>query len=159
MTTRTGYSRLQIGLHWTIGLLIVGNYFFSDGMEQAFDGMMESGTAPVLWTSLHIYTGVLVLTLAVIRLGVRLSRGAPPAASVSLLDRVGTVSHWSLYALMIAAPALGAISWYGGVDSTANIHVLVVNAMMILILVHSAAALFHQYFIKDGLLLRMMRPE
>jgi cytochrome b561 len=34
-----------------------------------------------------------------------------------------------------------------------------VNAMMILVLVHSAAALFHQYVLKDGLLRRMMKAS
>ena len=41
MSTSTGYSRLQIALHWAIAALIVANYLISEGMEDAFDGMME----------------------------------------------------------------------------------------------------------------------
>jgi len=33
------------------------------------------------------------------------------------------------------------------------------NAMMILALGHAAMALFHQYVLKDGLLLKMMRAR
>jgi cytochrome b561 len=157
MATRSGYSGLQIGLHWLIAVLILGNYFFSDGIEGAFDAMMEHGTAADLKPMLHVYTGVAVLVLVAIRFILRMSRGAPAAPSEGLLDKAGTAAHWLLYALMFAAPLLGAISWYGKVDATANLHVLAVNAMMILVLVHSAAALFHQYVLKDGLLRRMMK--
>ena len=37
------YSSLQIALHWAIAGLIAANYLISEGMEQAFDGMMEGG--------------------------------------------------------------------------------------------------------------------
>jgi cytochrome b561 len=158
MTERNGYSGLQIGLHWAIALLIGVNYLVSDGMEQSFDGMME-GKAVTGWTpSIHVYVGVAVLILAAIRLLVRLTRGAPgPVQGGTLFDKLGEASHWVLYALMLVVPALGAISWYGMVDQTASLHVLAMNGMMILIGLHAVAALFHQFILKDHLLLRMMK--
>jgi cytochrome b561 len=60
---------------------------------------------------------------------------------------------------MIAGPALGAISWFGMVDVTASYHVLAINALLILALGHSAVAIFHQLVLKDGLLLKMIRPN
>ena len=160
MATRDGYSGLQIGLHWLIALLILANYFIlSDGMEEAFDAMMENGTVPTLQPMLHVYTGVAVLVLVVLRFVVRMSRGVPATPSDGILDKVGTAAHWLLYGLMVAVPVLGMISWYGMVDATASIHVQVVNAMLILVLVHSLAALFHQYVLKDGLLRRMMKAD
>ena len=158
MTERNGYSGLQIGLHWTIALLIGVNYLVSEGMEETFDGMME-GKAVTGWTpTIHVYVGVAVLVLVAIRILVRVTRGAPgPVQGGTLFDKLGEVSHWVLYALMLAVPALGAISWYLKIDQTAGLHVLVMNGMMILIGVHAVAALFHQFVLKDHLLLRMMK--
>ena len=158
MAVRRGYSGLQIALHWAIALLIGVNYLVSEGMEESFDGMME-GKAVTGWTpSIHVYVGVAVLILVALRIVVRLTRGAPgPVQGGTLLDKLGEVSHWVLYALMLAVPALGAISWYGMIDQTAGLHVLVMNVMMIFIGLHAVAALFHQFILKDHLLLRMMK--
>ena len=158
MTERNGYSGLQIGLHWAIALLIGVNYLVSEAMEETFDGMME-GKAVTGWTPvIHVYVGVAVLVLVATRILVRVTRGAPgPIQGGTLFDKLGEVSHWALYALMLVVPALGAISWYLKIDQTAGLHVLVMNGMMILIGVHAVAALFHQFILKDHLLLRMMK--
>lgn len=158
MAERNGYSGLQIGLHWAIALLIGTNYLVSEGMEESFDGMME-GRAVTGWTpSIHVYVGVAVLVLVAIRILVRITRGAPgPVQGGTLFDKLGEVSHWVLYVLMLAVPALGAISWYLKIDQTAGLHVIVMNVMMILIGLHAVAALFHQFILKDHLLLRMMK--
>lgn len=159
MADRTGYSRGQIALHWAIAVLIFGNYFFSDGMEQSFDGMMENGTLPDLSANLHIYAGIAVLVLVVVRLGLRFVRGVPVAPKTTVMDKLGTAAHWALYGLMLAVPVLGMTAWFGGVDQAAGIHALAANGIMALVLLHSLAALFHQYVLKDGLLRRMMRAE
>jgi len=65
--------------------------------------------------------------------------------------------HLGLYALMIAAPVLGAITWYGRVENTGDLHILAVNGLIILAFGHSIIALFHQFVLKDGLLMRMLR--
>jgi len=57
--------------------------------------------------------------------------------------------------LMIAVPALGVAAWFFGIDQAADLHVLVMNAMMLLILGHAAMAIFHHYVLRDGLLSRM----
>ena len=158
MAIRSGYSGLQIGLHWAIALLIGVNYLVSEGMEESFDGMMEGGAVTGWTPTIHVYVGVTVLVLVALRIIVRVTRGAPgPVQGGTLFDKLGEVSHWVLYALMLVVPALGAISWYGMIDQTAGLHVLVMNAMMILIGLHAAAALFHQFILKDHLLLRMMK--
>lgn len=158
MAERSGYSGLQIALHWAIALLIGVNYLVSEGMEQSFDAMME-GKAVTGWTpTIHVYVGVTVLVLVAIRSFMRFTRGAPaPVHGGTLFDKLGQVSHWLLYALMLVVPALGAISWFGMIDQTAGLHVIMMNVMMILIGLHATAALFHQFILKDHLLLRMMK--
>lgn len=151
------YSGAQIALHWMIALLIGANYLISEGMGDALDARLEGGVAQGFTPNFHVWAGSAVLVLALVRLGMRLGRGAPQAAGEGLLHRVAGVMHWALYALMIAVPALGAITWFGGIDATGDLHVLAMNLLMALVLAHAAAALFHHYFLKDGLMTRMLR--
>ncbi len=159
MRNTTGYSRLQIALHWLIAALIVLNYFVSEGMEDAFDGMMEGTAASGLVPTAHVWVGVAVLALVLLRLLVRLVQGAPEPLGASVGDKAAVWGHRVLYLLMLAVPMLGAVTWFGGMDATADLHVIAVNVLMILALGHAAMAIFHQYVLRDGLLGRMMRAR
>ncbi len=155
----TGYTRLQIALHWLIAVLIVANYFISDEMPEIFDGMLE-GKPVEGWTPMfHVWAGVAVLVLVLLRLVMKMLSGGAHDAAVTLQDKAAVWTHRLLYALMIAVPALGAITWFRSMEATADLHVYAMNAMMILALGHAAMALFHQYVLKDGLLLKMMRAR
>ena len=155
----TGYTRLQIALHWLIAVLIVANYFISDEMPEIFDGMLE-GKPVEGWTPMfHVWAGVAVLVLVLLRLVMKMLSGGAHDAAVTLQDKAAVWTHRLLYALMIAVPALGAITWFRSMEATADLHVYTMNAMMILALGHAAMALFHQYVLKDGLLLKMMRAR
>ena len=161
MTTTQKYSLLQISLHWAIAGLILVNYLVSESMADVFDGSLEGkpieGWTPVI----HVYVGLAVLGLVAIRLVVRLTAGVPEAqdSGHALLDRAGVWGHRLLYVLMLLVPLLGAITWFGGIDQTADLHVLAMNTMMIVVLIHAAAALLHQFVLRDGLLMRMISPR
>jgi cytochrome b561 len=160
MEERTAYSRLQITLHWLIAVLIVANYVVSEGMGQIFDGTLE-GKVPTGWTAtFHVWVGMVILALVVLRLIARTVTGAPKHASGNpFLDRASVLGQWLLYGLMLVVPALGAVTWFGGVEATADLHVLAMNALMILALGHAAMAMVHQFVFKDGLLLRITRAR
>ena len=64
----------------------------------------------------------------------------------------------ALYALMVLMPVSGAVAWFGTVEAAPEVHEAMKPAMLILVLVHVAAALWHQFWLKDGLMLRMKRP-
>ncbi len=155
----TGYTRLQIALHWLIAVLIVANYIISDGMPEIFDGMLEGKPVEGLMPLFHVWAGVAVLVLVLLRLALKLLSGGAHDTAVTLQDKAAVWTHRLLYALMIAVPALGAITWFRSMEATADLHVYTMNAMMILALGHAAMALFHQYVLKDGLLLKMMRAR
>jgi len=157
MQVKGYYSGAQIALHWAIALLIIANYFVSDGMGDVFDARLEGRVIGGIVPGFHVYAGVAVLGLVLIRLGLRLSRGAPEAHRDGMSGKVAGLAHLALYGLMVAVPALGAITWFGGVAATADLHVLAMDAMMLLVLLHAAAALYHHYVLKDGLLHRMTR--
>lgn len=152
------YSGLQIGLHWASALLILGNYLISEGMGEALDAHISGEATPGLTPLWHVWAGTLLLGLVVLRLVVRLRRGAPARQGPpSLADRAAEAGHWLLYALMLATPLLGAVTWFARFDATGDLHVLVMNALMLVILGHAGVAIFHHVVLKDGLLNRM-RP-
>jgi cytochrome b561 len=158
MAARNGYSGVQIGLHWLIAGLILYNYLVPNGIGRAFNAVMKGEAIPDGSNALiHTYVGGAVFTLVVIRLIVRLWRGVPGPAGQGMIYRLGAAGHMALYALMIAVPALGAISWYGMVETTAEVHEIAAQALLAVALIHALAALFHQYVLKDRLLLRMMK--
>jgi cytochrome b561 len=153
------YSALQIFLHWAIAALIIANYLISDEMGRSFYNMMK-GNAVSGWTPIwHVWAGVAVLVLALVRLVLRMVSPEEHEPVVTTIDKAGLWGHRALYALMIAVPALGVIAWFGGIAAAADVHVIVMNIMMILVLGHAAMALYHQYIVKDGLLLKMLRPR
>jgi cytochrome b561 len=160
MQQNAAYSRLQIGLHWLIAVLIGVNYIVSDGMGRALRTTLE-GKVPDGWTpAIHVWVGVAVLVLVILRMIVRVVSGAPSHdTGRPLLDRAGLWGHYALYALLIVVPGLGAATWFLGIRSAGDLHVVTMNIMMLLILGHAAMALLHQYVLKDGLLLRMMRAR
>ena len=163
MSDTSGYSRLQIALHWGVALGVLFNYLVSEGMEDAFDAMVEGeavaeGAEGFGMPGLHVWVGVVVLVLVVVRLIVRMAQGAP-AAEEGIGGTLAKWGHRLLYVGMLAVPALGAITWFGGLEGTADLHVLTANALMIIAAGHTLMALYHQYVVKDGLLDRMTRPR
>ncbi len=157
-----GYSRAQISLHWAVGLLIVYQLIFGEDMSHVWRSFRDSGTATMTTGAwLHIILGVLVLLLALWRLALRMTRGAPsaPAGTGRGQKLAGEAAHWGLYALMLAMPITGLLVWYGGVTSLAGLHSEILKLLtIVLIALHVAAALFHQFVLKDNLLLRMRKP-
>jgi cytochrome b561 len=124
--------------------------------------------------SIHKPLGIAILILVLIRLGVRLRRGAPPlpADLPEPLKLAAQLSHYLLYALLIAMPLIGwgmlsaaayPIRIYPGhylpaifppSDRLHSIlwgsHFYLAFVLFALILLHIAAALFHLLVRKDG---------
>lgn len=151
------YSRLQIGLHWLIFLLFGFNYIVSDGMGRALHIRLDGGVAEGFVPLVHPPVGIAVLVLTLIRLIARAITAAPePAASNHpLMDRAAQWTHWALYALLILLPAGGIAAWQFGIEAAGDVHAALANITLALIGLHAAAALFHQFVLKDNLLARM----
>lgn len=156
MASKTAYSGWQIGLHWATALLIAANYLISDGMGEALDAHLSGDPVVGLTPVWHVWAGTLLLALVIVRLAVRFLTGTPQTPGAKTLAvRAADVGHWVLYGLMLAVPALGAVTWFGKMDSFGDLHVLVMNTLMLVILGHAAMAIFHHYVLKDGLLSKM----
>jgi cytochrome b561 len=151
----TGYSGLQIAMHWLVAILILVAWLSGEGAEEAMETVKKGGVAGFVP---HVAFGLSILTLVVIRILVRLSRGAPaaPGAPGSLTVKAADWGHRLLYLLMIAVPLGGASVFFLGLD-VGEIHGLAANILMLVVLGHALMALYHQYVLKDGLLRRMMK--
>lgn len=161
MLAPKGYSARQIRLHWIVTLLIVLQFILHEPMAEAWDGI-EDGQSPAFnWLILsHVAGGVLVLIFALWRLGLRLTRGVPPAPETEIapLRTAAHLGHLALYALMILMPVSGLAAWFGGIEAAAEGHEVLKVALLALVAVHVLAALWHQFWLKDGLMQRMKRP-
>ena len=169
------FSPLQRALHWIMAICILAMLFIGVGMV--------STVKPDYLTlvSIHKPLGIAILVLALIRLAVRIARGAPPlpANMPEPMKLAAHLSHYAFYALMIAMPLLGYGDAVGGGLSGRDVrlrtcrrfcriaiqlHTLLWNAhrflalcFFALIVVHLAAALFHALVRRDGVF-RAMAP-
>lgn len=159
MAEVNGYSRLQIILHWTILLLIVLNYFTSDAMGAAWRGLREGKDFYGTTAALHVWAGVAMFAFVVLRLILRLTRGAPdvPAGTPPLFRLGAHLTHLAIYVLIFAVPAAGIAAWFGGISAASEAHEVMFNLLFVVVLLHIGGALFHQLVLKDRLMARMMK--
>lgn len=174
MTTQR-YTGVAIGLHWLIGLMILGSL----GVGLYMVDLSLSPTKLRLY-SWHKWAGVTIFTLVLIRCLWRITHAAPalPAEMPRWQRLAAEASHYLLYALMIAIPlsgwlmssAKGFQTVYFGVlpipdllvknealgETLALVHKTLNFSMITLVIVHVAAALRHHFIDKDDILRRML---
>jgi cytochrome b561 len=158
----TGYSRIQIILHWVIFLLVASQFVFHDAMVAAWREWQQTHAVALTPLAIgHLAGGTLILILALWRLAIRRTRGAPPppAGEAGLQAMVAKVTHWTLYALLILVPVTGLVAWVGDVKTAGGIHGLLKNIMFFAILLHFAGAVYNQVILRNHLLRRMMKAE
>ena len=158
-----GYSLPQKLVHWLMAALMFFNLLFPDGMN-AWNRLVRKGetvTPEVIASAnIHAYVGVAILALAVIRLILRLTHGAPeePAEEPAMFRLAARVAHWAFYALFFLLPISGAMAYYGGVAAAGSLHAGPIKALMwVLIVVHIAAVLVHQFYWKTNVATRMTK--
>jgi len=161
MTEPTGYSKPQIRLHWIVALLIVPQFVLHDGISAAWAALgkgLEPAFDPLV--PLHVAGGLLIAALVLWRIVLRTRRAAPPLPEGEhpALKLVAKVTHGGLYALLLALPLSGAVAWFGGVGAAGDAHGVMKTLLLALVLLHVVGALYHQFVLKDGLMLRMKRP-
>ena len=168
INTRTRFTFLQRLLHWLMAIAIIAMLFVGVGMVS---------TVMPKWLPLftaHKTLGIAILVLVVLRIVVRLRSGTPPLPRdlPEPMRLAAKLSHYALYALMLAMPLLGWGSLSAGgypvtllwgiqlppllphSDSLHTLfrtaHVYLAFAFFALILLHIAAALFHALVRRDG---------
>lgn len=151
----TGYSKMQITLHWLVLALVALQFLLAGSMKDAFEAEPRAAT---LGASLHIFVGFLIFVLMGARLMLRLSSGAPPPPEGPLWrQRAGLATHWALYTILLAMPVSGAVAWFRGAEAAAEGHAAAKVLLIALIALHAGAALYHHLVLRDDTLIRMVR--
>ena len=170
------YSSVQKFLHWTMAVLIV--LMVAVGLTMTSIG--ETPYTGALY-ELHKSTGIVVLTLALIRIAVRRAPSAPPLEPMPEWQRKAAyASHYSMYALIVLVPLMGWIAtshcckpvnlfWTIPVSLPIPdaptmeaskplflIHFTVAFLLAAIVTVHVTAALHHHFVKRDRTLRRML---
>ncbi len=158
----TGYSLPQIVLHWTIAALVILQLLFGESMVTVVDAAEEGTTVAPLDQNLawlHYWSGIAILVLVAVRLALRLTRGVPePLNASDVTGKLAGLTHALFYVLLVAVPITGLLGYYLG-DPWGEIHQYAKPVFIILIALHLAAVLFHQFWLRDTTLRRMLSPE
>lgn len=175
--SNTRYSKVAMGLHWLIALMIIGLIIF--GL------LMTNPDTPnrFMLYQLHKSFGILVLLFSVFRLIWRLTHKPPPLPSGMTPFEIAAAkfTHIAFYLIMTGMPLLGwamvsaspipiptrifdIVPWpnmpgisrsEGLADIFKMLHENIGKFTIALIVLHVGAALKHQFINKDGLLRRM----
>lgn len=172
---RSGYSAIAKLLHWLIAAMVV--FIIPAGIAMVNIGQ---GALQNQLFDLHRSFGIVVLSLMLIRVGYRLTFGAPAAAAVltPLQYQISRIAHFSMYVLLVATPLIGwigtsaypaTVNVFGlfamphliGPDRALSETLLAIHGYMgfalgVIVIVHIGAALYHGLIRRDGVLSRML---
>ena len=169
----TTYDGVAIALHWATAFLVIANFALAqtwDWFAKPTRGLMEDT---------HMSFGVLLTAVIVARIAWRLIPGHQVSSLEAGWQRIASkATHYVLYALLVAEAGLGfAFRWGAGrpmeffgvgipplIGEIAKplrrelreFHEWIGWAIIVIALLHAAAALYHHYVLKDRVLERML---
>jgi cytochrome b561 len=182
-TTRTepatgSFGAPLIAVHWLVFALMACAY-----ATMEFRGIFPRGSdGRLAMRAAHYALGLSVLALVLVRVPLRLSRGAPGIVPAPPAWQAGAakLGHLALYALMIVLPVLGWLA-YGAEGRVATLfgialpmpiapheawvkpleaaHEVAGKIGYALVGLHAAAALWHHYVVRDNTLALMWPPS
>ena len=167
------YGAGAIGFHWTVAALVV----FLGGLGLLFDDIPKE-TRP-FWINVHGCVGLIYFALVIARLVWRATHTPPdlPPDIGEFSRRSSAAAHHLLYLVMVLIPLFGVVAyvWHGrafdyglfqlnfGIPANRavfhpaeTIHQWLAYGLFGLAGVHAAAALWHHFGRRDGVLMRML---
>ena len=172
-TGMTRYHPLLVALHWIMAVMVVVSLFFG---KVLLSTMSNADPQKLQGLAGHMTVGLAMGAFLLLRLAVRSASAKPPHAETGspFLDKVGIATHWIMYlliALMVLSGLGTALSGglfpivFGenGEPLPTNLstlaprvaHGLISNLLVLFVLLHACAALYHQFYLRDGLFRRM----
>ncbi len=173
--TEKNYGLLSITFHWLMFFLIVSVYACIE-LRELYPKGSDPRNALKMW---HFMLGLSVFVLVWLRLVAR-SLQLKPESLANMKDwqnLLAKVMHYLLYIFMVSMPLMGwlilsaegkTIPFYGLTlpalvaenhelaEWVEEIHELVGTVGYVLIAIHTVAALFHHYILKDSALRRIL---
>lgn len=170
-----GYSTTAKSLHWLVVLLVLTQFLIAFLMPE-----IGPNTVPATLISLHFSFGVLIFIVMVIRLNHRLLHPVPldmpdsPAWERSAAQAM----QLTFYFILLVGPFLGwasasahklAVNVFGifalpdiaapkahWALTAGDIHTYMMWVLLVLIAGHAGVAFYHYFFLRDGVLQRML---
>lgn len=160
-------------LHWLIVVLVAAQFVVAWTMPA-----MHRGTQPVGLIAWHLELGTAIIAVMIVRIVWRFVRTEPGVVEdTPFMRQVARLTHGLLYALLIVQPLMGwanassrgwTLTLFGAIALPAlapvgsrightlgDIHALLAWGLLGLIGLHVAAALYHHFLRRDGVLRRM----
>jgi len=167
------YGSAAVALHWITALLILANLLLGISMVP-----LPLSIRKLHWYYWHKWIGTTVFLLTCARLWWRTTHAAPPAVAMPAWQRhAATFSHTLLYVLMLVIPLSGwlyssstgvQVVYLGLVPlpylvpkdrelaaTLKAVHVSLNVTMVLMIVIHAAAAMKHHFVDRDEVLVRM----
>lgn len=160
-------------LHWAMVALLAVQYAVGWIMPH-----ISANTPNQSWVSWHLSVGVAVLFIMLLRLLWRLARPVALLAAAPWQNRLAQATHLTLYLLVILNPLLGwAAASYRGWDvflfgvfplpalaakgtrwahTAGDVHIALIYVLLGVIALHVAGALYHHFFMRDRVLMRIL---
>ena len=171
MKITSQYNRIAVALHWLMAIMIILSLVIG---SQVLEPMSNANPEKLSLLQGHAIFGVIIGLLLILRyLNIKL-RGKPgPANPVgSFMAMIGPWTHRLIYLLIVAVVGSGIAmgveadfaSLFAGTSlmpesfehlSTRKAHGILTKLLVLVLLAHIAAALYHQFIVKDDLLRRM----
>jgi len=182
---RKQYGSTARGLHWLTVLLVVLAWIMARFGEQLFDeGIDALHTATAIGLGVHLWLGLAVLIIAVLRFRWRLVNSPPPPEVnefsrwlISWTDPSARLTHYVLYVLLLGVPIIGILllfsegkvlsafgladtaPWFRATRGIAHtlrlLHVVLANVLVIVAIFHGVTAVLHYVVFGDNTLARM----
>jgi cytochrome b561 len=176
MNSPARYGALPQALHWLTAIFVIAGWLLGQ-----FIDAFPKGPPRTFALLTHMTLGEFVILFLIARLIWRFANPPPPVEPTQfgrLLEVASQVSHWTLYALLVAVPVVGIVvelkrgqplpvlgvwdvasPWPADRATARNAlgaHEVLANALLILAGIHAAAALVHHYAFRDRTLVRML---
>ena len=165
------YHPLQVSFHWLVVVLLFAAFILGKYISG-----LPNDAAKIAPIGIHMILGFVTLFVMIARFVARLRLPKPASATTGnvFFDQIGKIVHYALYAFVFLMVISGmALSLQSGLTSivfggsgaslpadffaftSRMLHGFIAPALLLLVVLHVGAALYHQFLLKDHLLARM----
>ncbi|RQG99839.1 cytochrome b [Paraburkholderia dinghuensis] len=172
MNVTSKYDAVSRFLHWLVVSLVGAQFVLGWTMPDVHRDTRPEGL--IAW---HLVTGTALLAVMACRILWRATHRAPANHQAQPLRTLSGLTHYALYALLVAVPLLGwinassrawRVSLFGAIPlpplssagssfghAMGDVHGVLAWALFSLICLHIGATLLHRFILRDQTLQRM----